>query len=164
VKAGLIVAASLYAVSYGTSLAATFDHSYAPLYRIVEPTTFVNLKTSMQQLNVTPNPGGELDLAVWVANAGTGAALGATVTIQLDRGMKLLGPPAVERGSGCTGETTITCPLEFLQPGTSTPIRLGVQVNRSGLNRITATATSALPDYSPADDTASLTMVVGPYS
>jgi Dolichyl-phosphate-mannose-protein mannosyltransferase/Domain of unknown function DUF11 len=169
VKAGLVVAASLYAVSYGTSLAATFAHSYPPTRRLVEPETYVDLKTSIQQLNATPHPGGEADLAVWVVNDGTGGALSPVVTIQLDRGMKLLGPPVTELGPGCaatstTGAQTITCPLEFLRQGVSTPIRFAVQVNRSGLNRITATATSSLPDSTPADNTASLTMVVGPYS
>jgi 4-amino-4-deoxy-L-arabinose transferase-like glycosyltransferase len=164
VKVGLVAAASLYVVSYGTSLAATFDRSYPPAYRIVEPATYVNLMTSIQQLNPTPNPGGESNLAVWVANTGTGTALGLVLQIQLGHGMKLLGPPAFERGPGCSGAQTITCPLSFLEPGESTPIRFAVQVDDAGLNRVTAAATSALPNYKPADENASLTMLVGPYS
>ena len=164
VKVALAAAALLYAVSYGTSLAATFSRTYPTLRNAVVPAVYVDLKTSIQQLSPTPHEGGEANLTVWVANDGTGTAHGIVLQIALARGMKLLGPPSYERGSGCVGTRKLECSLDFLEPGMSTPIRFAVQVTSSGFQQVVASVSSSELDSHPADNRATLTMVVGPYS
>ena len=164
VKVALAAAALLYAVSYGTSLAATFSRTYPTLRDAVVPAVYVDLKTSIQQLSPTPHEGGEANLTVWVANDGTGTAHGIVLQIALARGMKLLGPPAYERGLGVRGGAEARCSLDFLEPGMSTPIRFAVQVTSSGLQQVVASVSSSELDSHPADNRATLTMVVGPYS
>jgi uncharacterized repeat protein (TIGR01451 family) len=162
-KIVLAAAAALYVVSYGTSLAATFTRTYPPLPHPSVPAGYVDLKTSIQQVSPTPGQGGEADFAVFVANQGTGTAQNVVLTIALPAGMKVLGPPSYERGPGCTRSQTIVCPLDFLERGMSTPVRFGVRVGKSGLQVITAAVTSSSVDARPRDNTASLTMTVGPY-
>ena len=84
--------------------------------------------------------------------------------IVLGRDMRLLGPPSFERGSGCAGTGTLVCSLDFLEPRMTTPVRFAVQVRRPGLQRLTATATSSQLDSHPGDNSASRTMLVGPYA
>ena len=74
-RIALVAAAGLYALSYGTSLAATFSHSYPPLPNVVEKQGYAVLGVSLRQTSPTPPPGGEADLAVYVENHGTGTAL-----------------------------------------------------------------------------------------
>jgi hypothetical protein len=38
------------------------------------------------------------------------------LVLQLSPGMRLLGPPFHERGSGCTGRQTVVCERDFLEP------------------------------------------------
>ena len=163
-KAALATAAVLYAVSYGTSLAATFSRNYPTLPNGTVPAVYVDLRTSIQQLSPTPGQGGEANITVWVANDGTGTAHGVVLQIALAHGMRLLGPPAYERGSGCVGTQELDCSLDFLEPGMSTPVRFAVQLTSSGLQQLVATVSSAELDSNPADNRASLTMVVGPYA
>jgi hypothetical protein len=163
VKVALAAAAALYAVSYGTSLAATFSRTYPTVRNAIVPAVYVNLKTTIQQLSPTPHLGGEANLTVWVANDGTATAHGIVLQIALARGMKLLGPPSYERGSGCVGTRQVACSLDFLEPAMSTPIRFAVQVTSSGLQRIVASVSSSELDSHPADNSAALTMIVGPY-
>ena len=80
------------------------------------------------------------------------------LTVHLPDGMRLVGPPFYERGSGCTGTSTITCDLDFLAGGSSTLIRYSVQVTKPGPLTMTAVATSAAPDARPGDNTASYTV------
>ena len=56
-------------------------------------------------------------------------------------GCSLVGPPFYERGSGCTGTSTIICDLDFLAGGSSTLIRYSVQVTKPGPLTMTAVAT-----------------------
>ena len=53
----LAIAASLYVLSYGTSLAASFSHSYPSLPDIVESQGYTDLSVSISQLSPTPGAG-----------------------------------------------------------------------------------------------------------
>ena len=56
-------------------------------------------------------------------DAAAGTASAVTATIELPAGSVLTGSVAYERGSGCAGTTTLTCALDFLANGMSTPLR-----------------------------------------
>ncbi len=159
----LAIAASLYVLSYGTSLAASFSHSYPSLPNIVESQGYADLSVSISQLSPTPGAGGEVDFAVYVENHGTATATNTRLEIDLPQGTKLAGPPTYDRGSGCTGLTSISCFLDFLPSGKSSTIRLGM-LTTNGLNTITTTVSSSEVDARPADNEASLTIRVGQFS
>jgi uncharacterized repeat protein (TIGR01451 family) len=162
-RIALVAAAGLYALSYGTSLAATFSHSYPPLANVVEKQGYADLGVSLRQTSPTPGPGGEADFTVYVTNHGTGTATHVNLQIQLPSGARLVGPPSYDRGSGCTGLTTVDCLLDFLPPGTSSTVRFGM-LTVKGVTTIDATVSSAEVDAHPADNKASLTMRVGQFS
>jgi hypothetical protein len=154
------VVACLYVVSYPVSLASALSHPYDP--RLSLPTSFgyVDLTVSVPGESGSAALGGEKDFTIWVANSGTETAFSVKLTLQLARGMRLLGPPAYERGSGCTGRRTVVCQLDFLEPGMSTPIRFGVVLTRTGVQTLVATATSRAVDARPPDNTGSVTFGV----
>ncbi len=161
-RTGLAVAAGLYAISYATSLGATFMHPYEPVHDLVEPTGYVDLASSIQQLNPAPATGGEADFTVWVKNEGTLTASNVVLNIALERDMRLLGPPAHDLGSSCSGFRTIQCPLQYLDAGASTPVTFGVDVNNAGRQRISTSVSSYQLDSNPTANRASLTMLVRP--
>jgi hypothetical protein len=72
----------------------------------------------------------------------------------------LLGPPLYDRGSGCTGTSTLDCFLDYIPNGASTVIRFATRVSGSGTQTLSATAT-ADRESDPSDNTATLTIQVG---
>jgi len=71
-----------------------------------------------------PIGGTPADAIVTVFNdAAAGTASAVTATIELPPGSVLTGSVAYERGSGCSGTATLTCALDFLPNGLSTPLR-----------------------------------------
>jgi Glycosyltransferase family 87 len=60
------------------------------------------------------------------------------LTIALPTGMRLIGPPAYEIGSGCTGKVLVTCNLDELSAHSSTAVRFGVDVTEPGDQTLTA--------------------------
>jgi hypothetical protein len=156
----LAVSAILYAVSYGTSLAATFEHRYDAQPHLVLSYGYVDLQLSLQGPSQTVPVDNEPTLNLTVENVGTESAGRVVLTIQLDPSMRLLGPPYHERGPGCTGAQTVTCHLDFLPPGVTTPVRLGVELTRAGLHTVTASVTSYELDAHPADNRASIAIPV----
>ena len=163
VKVVLIGAAALYAVSYGTSLAATFSRGYPTVRNVVEPAVYVDLKTSIQQLSSTPHQGGAANFTVWVANDGTGTADDVVLQIALGRDMRLLGPPPTSAGRDASEHgPSVLARLPRTENEHADPLRGTGHLG--GLQRLVASASSSELDSRPADNTASLTMVVGPYS
>jgi 4-amino-4-deoxy-L-arabinose transferase-like glycosyltransferase len=156
----LALSAVLYAVSYGTSLAATFEHRYDAQPHLVLSYGYVDLQLSLQGPSQTVPVDNEPTLNLTVENVGTESAGRVVLTIQLDPSMRLLGPPYHERGPGCTGTQTVTCQLDFLPPGVTTPVRLGVELTRAGLHTITASVTSYELDAHPADNRQSIAIPV----
>jgi hypothetical protein len=160
----LVAGAAAYVLSYGTTLAAAFVQTFHPPLRVVEPESYVDLGVSIQ--NTTPaspgTVGSEQDFTFFVANKGTATSVAPVLTVVLDPGLRLLGPPYTERGPGCTGTTTIVCPLVSLRDGVSTPIRLGVQLVGSGRESVRVAVTGQGEDATPADNRASYVMNVAP--
>jgi hypothetical protein len=154
------IVAALYLVSYPVSLASALSHPYDPHLKLTPNFGYTDLTVSVPPISGSAGIGSEKDFAVWVANAGTETAFSVTLTLQLAPGMHLLGPPAFERGSGCTGSQTVVCDLDFLEPGMSTPIRFGVILTKPGVQTLVATATSQAVDAHPADNTGSVTFEV----
>ena len=158
VALGLV--AAFYVVSYPVSLASALSHPYDPRLKLGPNFRYADLTVAVPAISGSASVGSEKDMAIWVANAGTETALQAKLTLQLSRGVRLLGPPAFERGSGCTGTRSVVCQLDFLEAGQSTPIRLGVVLTRTGVQTLVATATSQALDAHPSDNTASVTFSV----
>jgi hypothetical protein len=108
-------------------------------------------------------PGGEADVVVTVANKGGAGSLDTHLVINLPATMTLLGPPAYERGSGCTGSQKIDCFLDYIPNQSSTKVVFAVKVSGSGAQQISATASSDR-DSNPADNNATLTLQITPPS
>ena len=118
-----------------------------------------DLKASLSASTTIPPVGGESDLVATVTNSGTQASTGTHLVITLPATMTLLGPPAFDRGSGCTGSQSIDCNLDFLPVGVATKVIFAVRVNGTGT--ITAVASSD-KESNPADNTASITLAPPP--
>ena len=89
-------------------------------------------------------PGQEVNFQIEVTNSSLyqGYA-GVVLTIDLTPGMRLLGSPYYEIGSGCHGTSTIRCDIGNLSAHASTPIKFGVQVtSRAKQETLTATVNS----------------------
>ena len=98
-----------------------------------------DLVTSIQGSAATVDLDQEVDFVVTASNSSPYQGYARVVlTIQLPRGMRLRGPPAYERGTGCRGTTTVRCSLDDLSPKMSTAVRLGVIVTRLGPQTVTA--------------------------
>jgi hypothetical protein len=99
------------------------------------------------------------DVTVTAVNAG-GDASGVAMTIDVPAALALVGPPAFDRGSGCTGTGPVTCALDYLPGGTPTRILFSVRALAAGSHRLSATVSSSEQDAHAADDSATLTMEV----
>ena len=104
--------------------------------------------------------GSEADLVATVANTGGAGALQTHLLIDLPSTMTLLGPPAYERGSGCTGSQKVDCFLDYIPNGASTKVVFAVRLSGAGAQSITATASSDR-DNNPADNTTTLALQIG---
>src|SRR5205823_6464732 len=80
-----------------------------------------DLGVSIGAKTTSLQPGGDDELTVYVKNAGGAGSLQTHLSIVLPTGITLLGPPAVERGSGCTG-TPIDCNLDYIPNGETTKV------------------------------------------
>ena len=144
----LVAVGGLYVASYATDLAASVSQPTAqPIGGL---TGFVNLVPNFQQNSPNPGVGGPIDFLTGVTNTGNQTAGDVVLTVSLPSGMRLLGSPFYERGTGCTGTRTIVCDLDFLAGQSSTLIRYSVQVTEPGRQTMTATVTSTGPGASPA--------------
>ncbi len=150
----------LYAASYAADLGdALAQPSGTP---VGGAGGFVDLQASIQQTSPNPGLGGNMDFLIEVANAGNQTAGDVVLTVNLPAGMRLLGPPFYERGSGCTGTQTIVCPLDFLAGDSSTLIRYSVQVTGAGPQTTTAAVSSSASDANPGDNRTSYSITLAP--
>ena len=99
-------------------------------------TTLPALRASISGSARAAFPGDEVDFTVQLADPTRDAFTHVFLTIELPPGMQLLGSPIYERGSGCTGSSTISCNLDFLQGYTSTPVHFGVRVTPSATGKL----------------------------
>lgn len=75
-----------------------------------------------------------------VTDDGPAGVDGVVLTVELPPGMRLVGPPAYTRGSGCTGTTTLVCNLGFLRPkgAQQANVMFGAQITQPTSQRLTA--------------------------
>ncbi|HEY2218627.1 MAG TPA: hypothetical protein VGH35_04765 [Gaiellaceae bacterium] len=99
-----------------------------------------DLRASIQSTASAALPGDEVDFAVTLDNRMQLGLRHVRLTVSLPPGMKLLGRPYFERGSGCIGTTRISCNLDFLGPGMGTVVRLGVRVAPTAARKLTVSA------------------------
>jgi hypothetical protein len=115
--------------------------------------------TALTASRTTAFPGDEVDFVATAWNPTGTLADHVMLTINLPRGFILLGPPAYQRGSGCTGTTRISCNLDFMMPRMSTQVRFGVRVDSTAAGRSTVKASTAA-DNAPGR-VASATVITG---
>src|SRR6185295_3214395 len=89
-----------------------------------------------------------------------GAATKVVLTITLPPALSLVGPPAFDRGSGCTGTDVLACNLDFMPPGVETRILFSVRAAAAGDQRVEARISSAETDANGADNIGALTISV----
>jgi hypothetical protein len=95
-----------------------------------------------------------------VKNAGqTSGATRVVVTDPLPAGTELVSA-RTNRGSGCTGTTTLTCDLDFLSGELVGEVEIVVRVTRPGTLVNTATVAAAERDPDASNNTASATVSV----
>ena len=108
----------------------------------------------------SPRAGTPVDAVVTVFNnPAAGTATSVAATIELPGGSVLLGAVGYERGSGCTGTTTITCALDFLPNGWSTPLRLRLT---PGVGMLAATVSTTDREANLSDNRASVEVLAPP--
>ena len=107
-----------------------------------------------------PNQVVEVRVAVFNKDAVVGAT-GLTATLTLPADATLLGPPAFDRGSGCTGARTLTCFLDYLPGRATTVLRFSINVGGAGDKTIGAALTLNVWDPDTANNAGALTLRVG---
>jgi hypothetical protein len=122
-------------------------------------TSVPDLKVSLSASKSTLAPGEESDLVATVTNGGGAGSLQTHLVITLPNTMTLLGPPAYDRGSGCTGTQTIDCYLDYVPNGGTAKVLFAVRVSGGGTQSLSAVA-SADRDANLADNTSSITLTV----
>jgi uncharacterized repeat protein (TIGR01451 family) len=152
----LAVVAVLYVASYGADLAAAFSHRTVA-YRETK-SGVIDLSSSIQVTTPLPDVGGPIGFAVTVDNLGNQTADDVVLTVKLPPGMQLLAPPFYERGSGCTGTSTISCNLDFLAGNATTLIRFQVTDTATDAETMVTSVTSAELDVNPHNNAAALTV------
>jgi hypothetical protein len=148
-------AAAVWLVVSANVLAATgYPYGQNPGPQLVALHTSITTPSSDSYL------GGDVNFNVSVIDRGTIGAGDLVATINLSPGMRLVGPPALTRGSGCTGSTTLVCNLGFLRPrGAQMAIVVfGVQITQAVDQRLTAWARA---QGNPRSNTASFDVSVG---
>jgi hypothetical protein len=120
----------------------------------------VVLQTSISAPSTDSYLGGDVNFKVSIVDRGTVGAGDLFATIDLPPGMRLVGPPALTRGSGCTGSKTLICNLGFLEPfGAQTAtVVFGVQITQAAAQKLTAWSRA---QGDPRSNTASFDVSVG---
>jgi uncharacterized repeat protein (TIGR01451 family) len=126
-KAVLVGVVLCYLVVAADVLAVT-DYPYGPNPQV----QLVQLLTAFSPPSVSSYLGGEVNVTVSVSNGGTVGAGNLRLVLVLPAGLRLVGPPALTRGTGCRGRSTLTCDLGFLRPrnGQEATALFGVQVTQ----------------------------------
>ena len=151
--------AVLYVISYATELGTILSRPSGLLPSGGAAGT-VELQTTIQGSAPTIYEGGDVTFAIFVANNGNQTATDTVLRVEIPSGLNLLGAPYHERGPGCTGTTSLTCRLDFLPGGETTPIRFEVQASAPGDHELTASVTSSASDIRPENNDASFTVSV----
>ena len=105
----------------------------------------LRLDTTISSSTSAAFPGTEVDFTIVLANHTDTGLSNLALHIRLPEGLRLLGRPAYERGTGCTGTTELSCDLQFLRSNVKTVVRLGTRVEPGSpaAVKVTAWGTSA---------------------
>jgi hypothetical protein len=121
----------------------------------------LNLGVTVSAAKTTLAPNETVEIRVTVAHkSGSVSATQLWALIALPADATLLGAPAVDRGSGCTGATQLSCYLELLTPSVSTVVRFSINVGGVGSKVVTARLTQLQTDTVASDNSASLSLDV----
>jgi 4-amino-4-deoxy-L-arabinose transferase-like glycosyltransferase len=120
------------------------------------------LRTSFQLNSPLLPVGNPLNFLVQVDNTGAKPADHVMLTIKLPAGMRLLGPPTHDRGTGCTGSSTLICNIGFFPKHSFTLFRYGVQVTLGGPLTMTAGLYSDKLDVNPVGTGSAFTVDLSP--
>ena len=120
------------------------------------------LRTSFQLTSPLLPVGSPLQFLVEVDNKGAKPADHVMLTIKLPQAMQLAGPPWYERGTGCTGSSTIVCNIGYFPKRSSTLFRYGVTVLRGGPLTMSASLGSDKLDVNPAGTGSAFTVNLSP--
>ena len=108
-----------------------------------------DLSVALATTPTPPETGAPVDVTLTVANeASAGTGTGVVVQVDLPAGATLLGPPAYERGSGCSGSSPLVCSLDFLPNGMATRIRFSFTAPAGGMLVVAVSAVEQEPDTS----------------
>ncbi len=123
-----------------------------------------DVEVSFAASNMTPAPNAVVEVRVFVRNKSQNvSATGLRAAIGLPVGTTLLGPPAFDRGSGCTGAAALDCNLDFLPGATTSMLRFSLNVGAAGTKAITAKLTMKNVDTNEQNNSGVLTLdVKGP--
>ena len=97
------------------------------------------------------------EIVVAITNTGAAAATKTHLSLDLPASLTLVGAPAFESGSGCTGTEPLDCNLDYLPNAATTHVRFAVRANGTGTQTITATVTCD-DETNSADNTATLAL------
>jgi len=120
-----------------------------------------DVEVSFAASSLTPVANEVVEVRVFVRNKSPNeAATGLRAAIGLPVGITLLGPPAFDRGSGCTGAALLDCNLDFLPGATTTLLRFSLNVGAAGTKAITAKLTTRNTDTDERNNSGVLTLDV----
>ena len=101
-----------------------------------------DLGVALRANRTTLRPDGDADVVATVRNTGGAGAQQARLVIDLPATMTLLGPPAFDRGSGCSGTRRVDCFLDYIPNGGTATVRFAVRVGGTGQQSLSAAASS----------------------
>ncbi len=127
------------------------------LYRY-KPAPPGSLRTSFQLTSPLLPVGSPLQFLVEADNTGPKPVDHVMLTIKLPPAMRLAGPPWYQRGSGCTGSSTIVCNIGFFPRRSSVLFRYGVTVLAGGPLTMTASLNSDRIDVNPVGSSSAFTV------
>lgn len=128
----------LFVVAWMAPWWTLYEAGWFPYGRQLGPSPKSDLSVSIQTPLAAAAPEQEVDFTVWATNSSPDHGYADVVlTIKLPPGLRLIGPPYYERGSGCRGDTTLTCDLDDLSPNMGTPVRFGVRLTEVANQTVT---------------------------
>jgi hypothetical protein len=120
------------------------------------------LRSSFQLTSPLLPVGSPLQFLVEVDNTGARPLDHVLLTINLPAAMRLAGPPYYQRGTGCTGSTTLICNIGFFPKKSFTLFRYGVTVTQGGPQTMSASLGSNELDLNPAGTGSAFTVDLSP--
>jgi 4-amino-4-deoxy-L-arabinose transferase-like glycosyltransferase len=120
------------------------------------------LRTSFQLNSPLLGVDSQYNFLVALDNTGAAPADHVTLVVRLPDGMRLAGSPYHDRGPGCTGTTTLVCPIGWLPGNTQTVIRYEAVATAYGPQTTTAAATSDDLDVNPLGTASAFTVDLTP--